>query len=346
MSDRSLQLAVSVAVINYNGRETLARTLDSVLAQSIRVSDIRLVDNNSTDGSVEFIAAQFPAVALTILSANRGPNPARNEGLRLAKHDYVLIMDNDIVLSPDYVARLLQACEADKTSGAVTGEIRFHDRPDIVQYNGTFIHYAGEIMLNREESKTPLKVGCVSAGAALLDRRKVFQAGGFDEDFFMGWEDGDLTFRLSLAGYPCYTVSEAVCFHISRPRGQKWVRLQTRNRWWFILKNYDARSIFLALPAIFFLQICAFLFFALKGQAPAFVRGTFDALKSFPTVMRKRGRVQDLKKIGDGLLLRGDRIDLPIAAGKQSALHNLIGSVFSGLFRLYWRLIRGLLKKR
>jgi len=345
MSDQSSQVTVSVAIINYNGRETLAKTINSVLAQSKRIADIRLVDNNSTDGSAEFVAEQFPGVAVTRLPANRGPNPARNEGLRLAKHDYVLIMDNDIVLAPDYIARLTQAYADDQSAGAITGQIRFHDRPDTIQYNGTFIHYAGEIMLNRKESTMPLKVACVSAGAVLLDRRKALPAGGFDEDFFIGWEDGDLTFRLSLAGYPCYAVSEAVCFHVSRPRGQKWVRFQTRNRWWFILKNYDARTIFLALPAVIVLQACAFVFFAAKGRAFAFIRGTWDALKSFPAIMRKRKTVQALKQVGDGLLLRGDWIDLPLAGGKRSMLHNLIGCVFSGLFRVYWYVIRGMLKR-
>ena len=345
MTNQTTQESVSLAIINYNGRETLAKTINSILAQRIRISDIRLVDNNSTDGSIEFVAAQFPTVALTKLAANHGPNPARNEALRLAQHDCVLIMDNDIVLAPDYVARLLQAHEDDQMAGAITGQIRFHDRPDIVQYNGTYIHYAGEIMLNRAESETPLQVGCVSAGAVLQDRRKVFEVGGFDEDFFIGWEDGDLTFRLALAGYPCYTVSKAVCFHISRPRGQKWIRFQTRNRWWFILKNYDARTFWLALPAIVLLQTCAFIFFAVKGQAVAFGRGLWDALKSLPLVLRKRRAVQALKRVGDGLLLRGEWIDLPIPVGEKSMRYRLVGDIFSGLFRLYWNLIRGLLKK-
>lgn len=337
---------VSVAIINYNGRATLPAAIKSILAQkNIRLTDIRLLDNNSSDGSAEFVRSEFPAVAVKKLAANRGPNPARNEGLRLALSDYVLVMDNDIVLAPDYAAGLLKAHELDSAAGAVTGQIRFYDHPDTVQYNGTYIHYAGEIMLNREESPDPLRVGCVSAGAVLLDRRKVFQVGGFDEDFFIGWEDGDLTFRLSLAGYPCYAVSKAVCFHIRRERNQKWVRYQTRNRWWFIGKNYDARTFFLALPAIVLLQLCAGLFFLFKGRFGAFCRGTLDVLSSLPDIRRKRKAVQSVKKTGDAFLLRGDRIDLP-GGLEESGLGRLINAVFSLGFRIYWILIRPFLKKK
>jgi len=338
-ADNRIPAPVSVAVINYNGRATLEATLKSVLAQYAGPDDIRVMDNRSTDGSAEFVAAEFPGVALTRLESNRGPNPARNEGLRLARHDLVLVMDNDIVLAPDYISRLVKAYVENPEAGALTGQIRLHDRPDLVQYNGTDIHYAGEIMLNRRESAEPIRVGCVSAGAVLLDRRKVAASGGFDEDFFIGWEDGDLTYRLSLAGCPCYAVSKAVCYHLRRERGRKWVRFQTRNRWWFIGKNYGRRTFFLALPAILLLQFCAFVFLALKGEAGAFMRGTLDALQGMRALMEKRKAVQALRKTGDRELLRGERIDLP------GGLDNSIpGRMLSLFFRIYWRLILPLLK--
>jgi hypothetical protein len=129
-----------------------------------------------------------------------------------------------------------------------------------------------------------------------------------------------------------------------RARGQKWTRFQTRNRWWFIWKNYDARTIFLALPAILLLQLAAGFFFLFKGQFGAFCAGVFDACKSIPAIRRKRKAVQSLKRVGDALLLRGDHVDLPGGLEKSAAGRMLIKS-FSFLLRLYWYLIRGLLKK-
>ena len=330
---------VSVAIVNFNGGETLPDVLRAVLAQEgARVTDVRVVDNNSQDGSADLVAARFPGVSVTRLAENRGPNPARNAGLALAANDCVLVMDNDILLAPDYIALLLAAHARDPDAGAATGQIRFAGSPGTVQYNGTFIHYAGEIMLNRRESPDPLKVGCVSAGAVLLDRRKVKAVGGFDEDFFIGWEDGDLTFRLALAGYPCYAVSAARCYHVSRARNSKWVRLQTRNRWWFMFKNYDARTLALAMPAILALQAAAGLYFLFRGRGLDFAKGIADFLASLGALRAKRWSVQALKKIGDRRLLRGERLDLP-GGGR------VVNAAFGFVLRCYWLLIRPFLKK-
>lgn len=330
---------VSVVIVNFNGRATLPDVLRAVMAQQgARVTDVRVVDNNSQDGSADLVAAEFPGVFLTRLADNRGPNAARNAGLGLAASDWVLVMDNDILLAPDYIALLLAAHARDPEAGAATGQIRFAGSPGAVQYNGAFIHYAGEIMLNRRESPDPLKVGCVSAGAVLLDRRKWRAVGGFDEDFFIGWEDGDLTFRLALAGYPCYAVSSARCYHVSRARNSKWVRFQTRNRWWFMFKNYDARTLVLAMPAILALQAAAGLYFLFRGRGLGFAGGIKDFLAGLGAVRAKRRAVQELKKIGDYHLLRGERLDLP-GGGR------LVNAAFGFVLRCYWALIRPFLKK-
>jgi len=339
---------VSVAVINYNGATTLGPTLRSVLAQEgVTVSAVVLVDNHSPDDSVAWVRREFPSVRIIERPDNRGPNPARNEGLRAAGTDYVLIMDNDIVLAPDYLACLLRASQDHPEAGALGGRINLYEQPDTVQYNGTDIHFAGEIALNRAILAQPLRVACVSAGAALIDRRKALQVGGFDEDFVFGWEDGDLTFRLSLAGFPCYAVSNAVCYHMKlKLKGRvKWVRYQTRNHWWFMIKNYDGRTLLLALPAILALQGCAALFFLIKGQMVAFLAGTWDVLSTARPVWRKHRHIQTFKRVSDADLLRGDRLDLP-GGVSTTTWGRTMNAVLNVMFQLHWRLIRPALKAR
>lgn len=338
-------IRVSVAVINFNGAATLRPTLQSVLAlQHIRLEEVFLVDNHSGDDSLALVRRDFPAVRVISLSENRGPNPARNEGLRRATTDLVLIMDNDIVLADDYVMRLAEVFQAHPEAGAVSGQIRLHDQPDQVQYNGMTLHYAGEIAARPLDAHGTVRVPCVSAGAALFDRRRALAVGGFDDDFIFGWEDGDLTFRLSLAGYPCYLVSEAKAYHLRRARGMKWVRYQTRNRWWFMRKNYDTRTFWLVLPAVLSLQLCAGFFCLLKGQIGAFLQGTWDAVRSGPALRAKRREVQRLRKVPDADLLQGDRLDLPggLTASRAGRLANAIANAG---FRLYWRLVRPCLRR-
>ncbi len=337
---------VSIAVINFNGAATLRPTLQSVLdLQHVSLAEIFLVDNHSGDESLALVRRDFPGVQVISLPENRGPNPARNEGLRRSTADLVLIMDNDIVLADDYVARLAEVFRTHPEAGAVSGQIRLHDQPEQVQYNGVALHYAGEIAARPLDAHGTVKVPCVSAGAALFDRRRALAAGGFDEDFIFGWEDGDLTFRLSLAGFPCYLASEAKAYHLRRARGMKWVRYQTRNRWWFMRKNYDRRTFWLVLPAVCSLQICAGLFCLVKGQGRAFLQGTWDALRSGPALRAKRCEVQRLRKTADVELLQGDRLDLP-GGLTASRLGRLLNAVVNAGFRLYWRIIRPCLRSR
>jgi hypothetical protein len=336
---------VSVAVINFNGADTLRPTLQSVLAlQHIRLAEVFLVDNRSEDDSLALVRREFPAVRVISLSENKGPNPARNETLRQAAADMVLIMDNDIVLADDYVMRLAEVFQAYPEAGAVSGQICLHDQPDHVQYNGITLHYAGEIAARPLDAHGTVRVPCVSAGAALFDRRRALAVGGFDDDFFFGWEDGDLTFRLSLAGSPCYLASEAKAYHLRRARGMKWIRYQTRNRWWFMRKNYEPRTFWLALPAALSLQVCAGCFCLVRGQGRAFLQGTWDAVRSGSALRAKRRAVQLLRKVADADLLQGDRLDLP-GGLTASRAGRLLNAVVNACFRLYWRLIRPCLRR-
>jgi len=338
-------LHVSVVVVNFNGEETLGPTLKSVFAlERVRLIQVMLVDNHSTDGSLALVREDFPEVIIQSMQENRGPNPARNAGLRLSSTDLVLIMDNDIVLEPDYIGRLAEVFRKYPEAGAASGQIRLYGESDIIQYNGVDIHYAGEVTARRSESPEPVKVACVSAGAALFDRRKAQQIGGFDEDFVFGWEDGDMTFRMSLSGYPCYILSGAVAYHMRRSRGMKWIRYQTRNRWWFILKNYDLRTFILSFPAILFFQACAGLFLLARGQFGAFLKGTFEAVAGLPALRRKRQAVQRLKVVSDADLLRGDRLDLP-GGLSSSRLGRMFNSILNTLFHVYWILIRSFLRR-
>jgi GT2 family glycosyltransferase len=337
---------ITFGIINYNGAATLVPVIEHLLLQKdIARAEILLVDNASTDASVPRVRERFgDGVRIIALPDNRGPNPARNRALREATTDLVLILDNDILCAPDYAARLAAVFDSHPTAGAVTGQIRFHAEPERIQYNGANLHYAGEVVVNRASHAQPFVVATVSAGATLLRRKVAFDLGAFDEDLMFGWEDGDLTFRLTICGHPCYAVSQAVCWHMSAGRGAKWVRLQVRNRWRFLLTNYDTRTLWLALPGILFYQGCAGIFFALKGQGGAFLGGCADAWRSWPALHAKRQFVLEHKCVPDRATLTGGTLELPGAVQEKKMLR-LFGLLLSGLLHGWWLLIRPFLKK-
>ena len=330
---------ITVAVVNYNGAAVLGPTLDSVLAQTgVVLRAVLVVDNRSSDESLALLRERYAGrVRVIERPDNRGPNPARNVALREADTDLLLIMDNDLVLAPDYAQRLVAVFAAQPGAGAVTGQIRLYADPGTMQYCGAFLHYAAEVVVYRPTGETPVQVGTVSAGATLYARAAALDADGFDEDLFFGWEDGDLAFRMAALGHPCYAAPAALAYHMARPRGRRWIALQTRNRWWFVVRHYNARTFWLALPALMFYQTCAGLFFLFKGQGGDFARGTWQALRGLPRALRKRRAFVPRKCVSDRYLLCGGRPDLPpgVRGGPAARLAAVAGVVLAG----YWRLI-------
>lgn len=331
---------VTVGIINYNGEAVLAETLDSVLAQDYpAIREILVVDDGSSDRSVSMVRAKFPVVRVIESNENRGPNPARNRVLRESGTDYVLLMDNDIVMEKDALRRLVQTLTDVQDAGVVSAQIRFRESPEKIQYNGVFIHYTAGAVMNTRTDNPPIKVGAVSGGTLLVDRKKAFEIGLFDEDFFSGWEDGDFTFRMALTGYPVLVETRARVYHKKEATGLARVACQVRNRWWFIFKNYSCRTIVLIMPALILNQTAIGLFMTIKGQLGGFLKGNFEALATLPQVNRKRRMIMKVKRVADRELLTGESVnlvgDVPLSGVMQTGM-----KLMNGFFKLYWALIK------
>ena len=106
------RVRVSLCMINYNGEAYLRGSLPAALRQSARFEEILLIDNGSTDGSLELVTREFPTVRVVRLGENRGACGARNAGIRAAKTDLLLFLDNDVMLLDGCVERLVRALDA------------------------------------------------------------------------------------------------------------------------------------------------------------------------------------------------------------------------------------------
>ncbi|HMO04859.1 MAG TPA: glycosyltransferase family 2 protein [Kiritimatiellia bacterium] len=335
---------VSIVIANHNGADALMLTIPSLMNQiGVHVQEILLVDNQSTDDSIARVSQAFPSVRIVSTGSNRGPNVARQLGIDQVNSPLVLVMDNDLVLSPEYISKLANVFELHPESGAVSGKIRYYHQPDQVQYNGVDIHYIGEIRLHDPAARGTRRCTTVSAGAMLVSREVVQRLGGFDPDYVFGWEDGDLAYRMSLAGNPCWIVSEANAFHQSKVRGLKWVKLQVRNRWWFLRKNYHARTFWLALPAILLFQVAVGILLVIKGHGREFLAGTWEGWRNGRTLAQKRQSVQRWRRVSDRDLLCGDRFYVPQEVNRNLLARGLASLLFA-VFSIYWLAIRLLIR--
>jgi GT2 family glycosyltransferase len=206
----------SVVIPTWNRRESLARTLESLRAQTTPVSVI-VVDNASTDGTAEMLAGEFPDVRRIGLDANRGFGTAVNRGVVAATTDSVVLLNNDTVAEPNFVAELVVAAERAgaemvagclrRTDGAIESLGVEIDR-SLVAYDVWY----GE-PYERALGEPPPEPLAPSGGAALFRRAALVDAGGFDEELFAYLEDVELGIRLRRAGGSCVTAPLAVAWH-------------------------------------------------------------------------------------------------------------------------------------
>jgi len=260
---------VSMIVINWNGRAHLERGLPPLLAQRDVKYDVLLVDNGSTDGSVELVQRQFPQVRLIPLERNHGFVVANNIGIAASDAEFVVTLNNDTVPEPDWLAALVEAAAGDAGIAAVASKMLFYGRPDLLDSAGVAADIAGhawDMAAGQPDPGTEERgvreVFGVCAGAALFRRAALLEAGAaqgpgrgpFDEDFFNHAEDVDLCWRLRRLGYRCMYAPAARVLHVRSAAdpeaAPKKTFVQGRNKFWVMFKNYPAGVLARWLPVI------------------------------------------------------------------------------------------------
>ncbi|RKY22919.1 MAG: hypothetical protein DRP79_10010 [Planctomycetota bacterium] len=211
---------VGVVVLNCNGLGELIPCLESLRRSTYRPLEICVVDNASTDGSPERVAADFPEVNLIRSPVNLGWSRGNNRGIRhlLDKGiDYIWIINNDVEIDPDCVSRLVELCE-DRPDVGVCGPLIYYWEPrDRVWFAGGYVDFdrleAGHCSTVDEFRSLPATRRYIS-GCAMFVRREVFERVGLiDERFFIYCEDADFGLRAGRAGFGIEVVPEAAMFH-------------------------------------------------------------------------------------------------------------------------------------
>jgi N-acetylglucosaminyl-diphospho-decaprenol L-rhamnosyltransferase len=205
----------AVYVLNYNGAERLGAALQSLEAQT-RPLDVVVVDNGSSDDSVELVRERHPEATLLELGANLGFGPALNRAIAMHPADPAILLNNDAVASPRFVEALLDrhATGAESVAGVLTQERAPHliDSAGVVADRTLmgFDHLHGEPLAAAAAAADPLGP---TGGAALYSKAAFDAVGGFDERIFLYYEDLDLALRMAAAGGRCRLAAEATAAH-------------------------------------------------------------------------------------------------------------------------------------
>jgi GT2 family glycosyltransferase len=333
---------VTIGIVNHNGRDCLPETIAAVKTLDYPDFKVIVVDNNSTDGSREWLQRHHPDVRCVVLDRNMGLPGARNVILSEADTEYVLVMDNDITVRPDTLSRLMAVMKSVPGAGACHPEMTDPTDPEVHHYNGGRVHYLCALVSRPEPEPGAVRPIYeqfdMISGAVLLIRKEVaLQIGGFDADYFFNWEDSDFTIRLTLAGYKVLNVPGARVRHRSKPRGTSKAFYQVRNRWYFILKMYSWRTILFLLPMLALFEIAQGLVLMLTGAGKDYVKGTLTALVDLPRTLRKRQAFQQLKVVKDSDWLTSGPIYLTVGRS-TSSLMIIVRRLLFAVFNFYWLL--------
>ncbi len=296
---------IDAAVCNFNGREHLPFCLEALFAQSLPLRQVILVDNASTDGSVEWVQQNYPSVQIERLMQNQGPSPARNRGLELAQSAWVLLVDNDAVLEPDAVLHLARCAAAHPKAALVQPRSVFFDDPARVHYDGGAFHYCGLLALRnfgvqrvKAMGQGEVEVPAAVSVALLARRAALARQQAFDPGYFILFEDLDLSYRLRALGHGIYSAEDAICRHRGGTGGisfrsgdypRRRTRLHSRNRWRFVLKCYRLRTLLVALPGLLVYELASVVFAATSGTFFAWCLGKWDLLRAMPEIVQQRG---------------------------------------------------------
>jgi GT2 family glycosyltransferase len=301
------QATVHVVIPNFNGKRFLADCLASLKGQNYSSFAVTVVDNGSSDGSLDYLQTSHPEVGCLALPENRGFSAAVNAGILVGSAPYVFLLNNDTELPPDCLKQLVQAADEQQEFDFFAPKmVSFHDHGVLDGAGDGYLRGGAGYRLGTMERDSarynrPGPVFGACAGAVLY-RRDVFdRVGLFDEDFFAYLEDVDLNLRMSRAGLRGYYVPASVVYHIgSATTGSKinafTVRLSTRNSFLVLLKNYPSSLFIRFFPVICIYQCCWLLFAVKKGQFSAYCRGAGEMFTQFRSMRRKhhvqQGRAQ------------------------------------------------------
>lgn len=339
---------VSVIIYNPNGRIFIESCLSSVFSQTYSLIEIIVVDADSNDGSTEIIKKSFPQVKLIKTDPNCGFARGNNLGIRAASGDYLLCLNLDVILAPNYVEEIIATFEEEPKTGSATGKLllRWKSVHNLLDTTGHLLSIFRKVInrgareidrgqYDKEEQRHNIFGVCA---AAAIYRRKALedvtlQEEYFDESFHAYFEDADLDWRLKLRGWQAAYVPSANAFHERGGMGlesnPKTEILALRNRWLSMVKNESFSNLLVQSPFLL-LQLFDDLFNRLIPH-PYLWQAVTGFLKLLPQTLKKRRMIQNQRRLGakDSLkFFTISLIDISSVVGFYTAMALIIALIY------------------
>jgi len=341
----------SIIILNYNGTNFLKDCIDSIIRETHSPYEIIVVDNKSPDGSGEFFSKKYPEIKFILNEQNVGVPEGLNIGIRNAAGEFVVLLNNDLVVMPNWLDNFFKAY--DKTGDALyqPKSLKFKD-PTILDGTGCMINifgfgFARNKGLPDEGKYNTQEEISYASGTCMFASKKIFdEIGYFDPTFFAYHEELDLGWRARLFGYRSYYVPQTIIHHHGSAHW-KWspqvFYLLERNRWLVLLKNYSVSTLFRLLPSLIIIEFSMLGFFATKGLLLKKLKSYYSILSLIGHINKERKFISKKRKISDIEIIRSfcGTIKIPLEAN-NSKLNTAFEKLLTSLCTLsgYGKIVR------
>lgn len=307
---------VSVVILNWNGKKFLQTCLSSLGKLKYPSVEIIVVDNNSSDDSVSYIKKNFPRVSVIASRTNNGFAKGNNIGAKRASGKYLLFLNNDTKVTPDFLAPMVDACERDAAIGCIQPEMRVMKTPELLDEAGAYLtpsgflyHYGYRKKYTKAEYRNTREVFSAKGACIFIPKRVFNSVGGFDKDFFIFFEETDLCHRIWLSGHRVLYMPKSYIFHVAggdTTDTYSYIRriyLTFKNMNYSYLKNFGILHLFTIYPVFIIFQIGLFFYFLLRGkfgEVGAMAKGWQWNILHIGLIWQKRKHIQHtIRKVSD-----------------------------------------------
>ena len=308
-------MKVTIVIPNYNGKHFMEPCLSSLSEQTYKDFHILVVDNASSDGSIEYMEENYPDIELIKLQKNYGFSKAVNIGIQHSRTPYVILLNNDTTVDTRYVEEMVKAIEKSPKIFSVSSKMIQMYHPELIDSAGDLYTLSGWGVcrgcgrpVSNYTKYDEIFTAC--AGAAIY-RRSVFdEIGYFDENHFAYLEDIDIGYRARIYGYYNMYCPTALVYHVgSGTSGSKYnsfkVKLAARNNLYLNYKNMPALKLVLNFIPLDIGYFVKYLFFCKIGFGEDYKEGFIEGLQT--AKLQKKVKFQ-FKHLGNYLVIEIDLI--------------------------------------
>ncbi|MDO9579725.1 MAG: glycosyltransferase family 2 protein [Bacteroidales bacterium] len=339
---------IAIIILSYNGQGYLPDLFKSLREQTLKPSEVVIVDNNSSDDSVDYIKKNFSEATLVVSKKNTGFARGNNIGIKKALEnnpDYIFMLNQDTVCDKECLEILAREASSSGNLFACQPLIMCWPEKKLIQTSGNKMHFLGfgysgdykKEATDKVVQKLNRNPFYLSGAAMFIDVNALKKIGLLDEDLFLYHEDTDICLRAKFLGYQMKLIPEAIIYH-------KYTEAISKNRWFWsernrpltLLKFYKLPTLILIFPLWFFMELGVLFYSLIDGWLITKAKSSIASCSLFSKTFKKRAQIQKTRQIKDREFVKNIEPCFNFAGFE----HPLIKYIVNPVFGFFWKIIR------